>query len=120
MDKLAWGKQALGIFSIALGVAATLAPRRFAGTIGLDDTPEKVAAFGAREIGAGAALLAPVKPSPFLWTRVVGDAFDLYAIAKAYRSPAAKRRLLTMAGAAVLAITALDVLTATTATLKRR
>jgi hypothetical protein len=97
-------------------MAAVIAPRRFAGGIGLDKSPEMVAAFGARELAAGAALLSPVKPSPFLWTRVIGDAMDLWGLGAAFRAPGAKRNVLMIATGVVLVITVLDVLTAAEAT----
>ena len=120
MNKLTIIKRGLGVLSIGLGLAAVIAPRRFGARIGLDDSPEKVAAFGARELGAGAALLSPVKPSPFLWTRVLGDAMDLYALTTAVGAPGAKRNLLTAAIAGVVAITILDVLVAAEATSRHR
>jgi hypothetical protein len=79
-----------------------------------------VAAFGARELAAGAALLSPVKPSPFLWTRVAGDAFDLLGLAKAFRRPGAKRGLLGLAAGTVIAITVIDFLAAGAATARNR
>jgi len=65
---LTLAKRVLGFGSLALGLYAVIAPRRFADLVGMASKPEAVAAFGARELGAGAALLSPVKPSPFLWT----------------------------------------------------
>jgi hypothetical protein len=116
MNRVEIAKRVIGVFSIGLGLTAVLAPRRFCGIIGLDKSPEKVAAFGARELAAGAGLLSPVKPSPFLWTRVLGDAFDLHALVTAFRDADAKRRILTVATAGVLVITALDVVVAIEAT----
>jgi len=120
MDRLTIAKQAIGIFSIGLGLAAVIAPRRFAAAVGLDKSPEKVAAFGARELGAGAALLSPVKPSPFLWTRVLGDAFDLWGLATAFRTAGSKRTVLGIATVSVVAITVLDIVVAIEATRERR
>jgi hypothetical protein len=116
MDQLTLAKRALGLFSLGLGVVAVAGPRRFSRTIGLDQSPELVAAFGARELAAGAALLSPVKPSPFLWTRVIGDAFDLAGLAKAFRQPGAKKTLLGLAAGGVVAIAVLDILAAAKAT----
>jgi len=120
MDRLTAVKRGLGLFSLGLGILAVASPRKFSARIGLDQSPEMVAAFGARELAAGAALLSPVKPSPFLWTRVVGDAFDLFGLAKAFREPDAKRGLLGLAAGTVIAITAIDFLTAATATQQNR
>lgn len=112
MDRISIAKRAIGAFSIGLGLAAVLAPRRFCRVVGLNKSPEKIAAFGARELAAGAALLSPVKPSPFLWTRVAGDATDLWGLANAFRATDAKRGLLAAATIGVLTITALDILVA--------
>lgn len=120
MDRLTLAKQAIGIFSVGLGLTAVLWPRRFGSAIGLDQSAEKVAAFGARELAAGAALLSPVKPSPFLWTRVLGDGLDLYGLVSAFRTPGAKRKVLAAATAGVLMITAIDIITAIHATDRRR
>jgi hypothetical protein len=119
-DTLTLAKRALGLLSLGLGLAAVVAPRRFAGAVGLDSGPEKVAAFGARELAAGAALLSPVKPSPFLWTRVLGDGLDLYAIGSALRKPNARKAVLAAAAAGVLAITVLDFVVAAEATHRDR
>ena len=120
MDKLTAVKRALGVFSLGLGALAVASPRQFSSKIGLHQSPEMVAAFGAREFAAGAALLSPVKPSPFLWTRVLGDAFDLFGLAKAVRQPGAKRSLLTLAAGTVIAITIIDFITASEATERGR
>jgi hypothetical protein len=119
-DGLTIAKRALGLLSLGLGLMAVVAPRRFAAGVGLTNSPEKMAAFGARELAAGAALLSPVKPSPFLWTRVLGDGLDLYGLGKALGEPGAKRTALTAATAGVLAITLLDILIAAEATRRDR
>lgn len=103
-------KQGVGVASVLLGLAALTAPRRFADAIGVSDetSAEAIAAFGSRELAAGAALLAPVKFGPFLWMRVAGDAMDLGGLALAARKPKADRKLLALASIAVIAITAFD------------
>ncbi|AYV48564.1 hypothetical protein CFHF_19915 [Caulobacter flavus] len=103
-------KQGVGAASVILGLAALIAPRRFAGLIGAspDTSAEAIAAFGSRELAAGAALLAPVKFGPFLWLRVAGDAMDLGGLALAGRKPAADKKLLAIASVAVVAITLFD------------
>ena len=81
--------------------------------IGIDTRgagPAVMRAFGAREIGAGiAVLLRPNKPLP-LWARVVGDAMDLTFLALATRSRRASGTRLALAAAAVAGVTALDVI----------
>ncbi len=107
-------KQALGVASVLLGLAALTAPRRFASAIGVSTatSPEAVAAFGSRELAAGAALLSPVKFGPFLWMRVAGDAMDLGGLALAARKPGADRKLLALVGTAVVAIAIFDLVLA--------
>lgn len=105
-------KRALGLVSIALGIAAVVAPQRFAHELGLDHDAETVSAFGAREIAAGAGLLSPVPPSPWLWMRVGGDLMDAFALRKAVRGDNPRRHI-ALAATAVLGLIALaDVLLA--------
>jgi hypothetical protein len=52
-DRLA---RALGWFSIALGLAELLAPRRIASALGMEGKEALVRVFGAREIAAGSCL----------------------------------------------------------------
>src|SRR5262245_22557173 len=70
----------LGWFSIALGAAELVMPRKLASLIGVDPEgagPTVMRAMGIREIGAGVAcLLSPARPIP-LWARVAGDLVDL-------------------------------------------
>lgn len=110
MTALTRVKQGVGVASVLLGLAALIAPRRFARAIGASaaTSAEAIAAFGSRELAAGAALLAPVKFGPFLWMRVAGDAMDLGGLALAARKPSADRRLLAIASIAVVAITVFD------------
>jgi len=109
-DRLGRG---LGMFSLALGVTEVLAPKMLGNLIGIDTRgagPAVMRAFGAREIGAGiAVLLRPNKPLP-LWARVVGDAMDLTFLALATRSRRASGTRLAIAAAAVAGVTALDVI----------
>ncbi|PVM83376.1 hypothetical protein [Caulobacter endophyticus] len=110
MVALARIKQGVGVASALLGLAALIAPRQFARAIGTGAAtpPEAIAAFGSRELAAGAALLAPVKFGPFLWMRVAGDVMDLGGLALAVRKPGADKKLLAIASFAVIAIAAFD------------
>ena len=105
----------LGLFSIALGAAEMMAPRSMARLIGLEDTPDtesRLRAFGAREIGSGIAILMQPQSSVPVWSRVAGDALDL-AVLGANLGPDNPDRDRTMAAAAaVLGVTALDVICA--------
>jgi hypothetical protein len=113
-------KRILGFVSLGLGLAAVAAPRRFSRAIGLEETPETIAAFGAREIAAGSGLLSPVRPGPWLWLRVGGDVMDLVALGKAAQPHNPRRWVAGIAAAAVAGIVVLDVILAAHATLHPR
>jgi len=73
----------LGIFSIALGAAELIAPRRISRAIGSDSlrSQKVIRAFGVRELAAGAGLIAAPAHSTLVWNRVLGDVLDLSALA---------------------------------------
>jgi uncharacterized membrane protein len=105
--------QRLGWFSIGLGVAQIVAPRRVARMIGVNDSDRNKAvmrAVGVREIAAGIGLLSDPKPTGFAVARVAGDLMDLAMLGNALRSSVNDRGKTTVATAAVLGIGALDVL----------
>ena len=109
---------ALGYFSIALGAAELLAPRRVARMIGVpvDDTTTNILrAYGARELAAGIAILADPHDARWLWSRVAGDAVDLASLGAAALDERAEPAPLSLAAMSVLGVTALDVLAATRA-----
>jgi len=110
---LAAGKLASGLalFSIGLGLAEALAPGAMARLIGVDqDQTSNIRALGLREIGHGAAILMSNKPTAAVWSRVGGDAIDLAYLGYAATDYNANKSRLIMAAAAVLGVTALDVL----------
>jgi uncharacterized membrane protein len=103
----------LGWFSLGLGLTELLAPKFIARISGV---PERRAGtirlFGVREIASGIAIFAQKNPAQAVWSRVAGDALDLASLGLACTSPDAKRGRITFATANVLAVTALDVITA--------
>ena len=103
----------LGIFSIALGLAEVAATRRIARALGNDHRAGRVTlrAFGAREMLAGAGLLAAPAYSTPVWNRVAGDAMDLAALGLAARK-APRRRAVWAALAFVVGATVVDALVA--------
>ena len=102
----------LAVFSIGLGLAELLAPRKVARLIGLpDDHDNLLRALGARELAAGIGIMQG-NPGTFLWARVAGDAMDLGLLAAGLNSDRHDRRRLSIAIAAVAGVTALDVLAA--------
>jgi hypothetical protein len=105
----------LGWFSIALGVAELAAPDSVARFIGVVPTERNVTtlrAYGAREVGAGLAILAQPDRATWLWSRVAGDALDLATLAAAMNDDSTDKGRAMFATAAVLGVTALDVLCA--------
>lgn len=103
--------QQLGWFSIALGLTEVLATRRLTRTLGMHGDERTLRLYGVREIISGIGLLTSPNPTPWLWTRVAGDALDLGTMAKAYQY-SNKQRNLTLAMANVAVVTALDVMCA--------
>ncbi|HYD87568.1 MAG TPA: hypothetical protein VEA80_08850 [Vitreimonas sp.] len=101
----------LGAFSIALGLAELLAPRRLNDAIGAD-APNLTRAYGAREIITGAGLLAAKDPTPWIWARLAGDVLDLATLAAAGRGANSKGASIGTAIALVAGVTALDLLSA--------
>lgn len=77
----------LGVFSIALGAAELIATRKLARTLGVDHRTGRTTLrlFGAREVMAGAGLLAAPAHSALMWNRVAGDMMDLTALGLAAR-----------------------------------
>lgn len=106
---------ALGWFSIGLGLAEVVAPGGLARLIGIDDdarTRAVLRSYGLRELAAGAGILATDRPAGWLWSRVAGDMLDLSSLGKAMASSDNDRIRLGVAAAAVAGVTALDILCA--------
>jgi hypothetical protein len=100
----------LGYFSIALGLAQVLAPRAISRGVGLHGRESLMRACGAREIATGVAILTSHDPTPWIWGRIGGDAFDLATLGTAMtEADEEDRRSLSLTAVAVLGVTALDV-----------
>ena len=98
-----------GIESIHTDVLGELMPHRVTRNLGLDVSPSLIRLFGAREIGAGLAVLTyPDNPAP-VWGRVAGDVLDVAVLGTALGQGNRRRGAAVAATLAVLAITALDV-----------
>ena len=109
-ERLARG---LAWFSIGLGLAEVIAPRGIQSIAGVKgDRTTIVRLLGVREIAHGVAILSQRRPAQGVWSRVGGDALDLAGMAAAFMSPGTDRIRLTAATAAVLGVTALDILCA--------
>jgi uncharacterized membrane protein len=98
----------LGWFSVGLGVAQTVAPRRVARLIGLkgdEGQSRPMRAIGLREIATGVGVLGESRPAEWLWARVGGDVIDLALLAKAESK---RRARVAAAMAAVAGVTVAD------------
>ena len=103
---------ALGWFSIGLGLAELAAPRALAQLIGVKDedkTRDVLRGYGMREIAAGIGILSRPQPAGWLWGRVAGDLLDLSSLGSALGSSRSNRVRVGAATAAVIGVTALDV-----------
>jgi hypothetical protein len=106
VDRLARG---LGWFSIGLGIAELIAPRRITRTLGMEGKEALVRSYGVREIGAGILSLSIDKQAG-LWSRVAGDGLDIATLVPALRTDNPKRGNVGLAIAMVLGVTVLDLL----------
>jgi uncharacterized membrane protein len=105
----------LGWFSVGLGLAQLADPGRVARFIGVNDddkTRGTMRAIGLRELASGVSILSRPRPAGAVWSRVAGDTMDLALLGKALSSDENDRGRTAAATAAVLGITALDVLCA--------
>jgi uncharacterized membrane protein len=103
----------LGWFSIGLGLAQIVSPGGVARLIGVPDDSKNrglMRAIGMREIATGVGILSRPRPAGWVRARVGGDMMDLTLLGAAFRSDDAETNRVAMATAAVLGVTALDVM----------
>jgi len=101
---------ALGWFSIGLGLAELLMPKKLGSLIGVSDHHGLMRSMGLREIGAGVGILSQNQPAGWMQARVGGDMLDLALLGAAFTSSRSDRARLAIAAAAVGGVTALDIL----------
>jgi uncharacterized membrane protein len=105
---------ALGWFSIGLGLAQIAAPRGVARLIGVRDDGRSVSIMrmiGVREIASGIGILSQARRHPsWMWSRVAGDVMDLALLGNALNAKRGDRNRIVSATAAVLGVAALDVI----------
>lgn len=103
----------LGQNAIGLGLLGLLIPRGLNRFLGITASEEVTRlAFGAREMASGVALFIDPTKASALWARVAGDAFDIAVLGSLSRPENPRRGNARIALGVVLAVTALDVLTA--------
>jgi uncharacterized membrane protein len=101
--------EALGWFSIGLGIVELAAPRLLARLIGVNGGARMIRMYGLREIVNGIAILgARNQKGRWVQARVAGDALDLASLGVAMVSPDAQRGKVALATMAVAGVTALD------------
>jgi uncharacterized membrane protein len=103
-QKIAHG---LGWFSIGLGAALLIAPRRVSHAVGLNGRGGMLPLIGLREIVTGLGILSEERPAKWLWGRVAGDVMDLALLASAPKHNGERTRS-ALAMAAVGGIALLD------------
>jgi len=101
--------QGLGVFSIGLGLTELFAPHLITRMLGMEGRETLVRSYGLREIAAGAGLLTADNLSPWMWSRVGGDALDLATLALGMHEDNEQRDNVILAAVAVGGITALDI-----------
>jgi hypothetical protein len=101
----------LGVVGMGIGLAEIVAPKWLSKQLGVRHRPTLMRAMGAREVASGVGIVARHNPTPAQWTRVIGDVIDIALLALAVRD-SRKRNVVFAALGAVLAIGALDLLTA--------
>jgi uncharacterized membrane protein len=105
----------LGWFSIGLGLTEVVAPGSIARLIGVRDEEETCSllrCYGLREIASGVGILKQPRSAGWVWSRVAGDLLDLASLGSAMNQNGVNRGRIGTATAAVLGVTALDVLCA--------
>jgi hypothetical protein len=77
---------ALGWFSIGLGLTELVAAKPIARALGFRNAT-LFRAYGVREVLAGIGLLTQRKKGPWIWARIAGDALDVATLGKALFNP---------------------------------
>jgi hypothetical protein len=106
---------ALAWLSIGLGAAELFAPRAVARLAGIrkpKGVSSTVRALGARKLANGAAILANPRQPAWLWSRVAGDGLDLWMMQRARQQRGVHDARFKVASAAVMAVTAADMMVA--------
>jgi len=112
--------QFLGWFSIGLGLAELVAPRKVEKAAGVPGNYKILTPLlGVREITAGLGILTQDKPKEWLWSRVVGDMMDLALLGAAFGSKRSDTKRLAIATTMVAGVTALDIVASKQASQER-
>jgi hypothetical protein len=103
----------IGQTAIGLGFWGALFPKSVKRTLGVTaSTPTVQALFGVRELITGFTLAGDPTKAGMLWARVAGDVCDIAVLSSLDRPQNPKRGNAKVALGLVLAVTALDLITA--------
>ncbi len=120
-DPSATVSQMIGMTASALGLWGLLFPHSVKRTLGVRAPPGVIrAVFGARELWSGVNLSSDPTRTEILWARVAADVFDIAALKGLSRPTNPRSGAARFALGAVLAITALDLITAARMSTVRR
>jgi uncharacterized membrane protein len=100
---------ALGWFSVGLGLTELLVPRGVARAIGAPENASLMRGLGVRELTTGLGILLGRNSDAWVQSRVAGDLIDLALLGASFRARRAEPAKLAAATVAVLGVTALDV-----------
>jgi uncharacterized membrane protein len=106
---------ALGWFSLGLGVAECIMPKQIARLIGVrphSSTTGVIRSVGAREILSGIGMFTQRMPVGWLWARVGGDVMDISLLGSALTAKKTNKTRIAATMAAVVGIATLDALCA--------
>jgi uncharacterized membrane protein len=106
---------ALGWFSIGLGLAQVVVPANVARLAGTDPSPrtlQLMRALGLREISSGIGILSGKRTDDWVRARVAGDMMDLALLGRLLLSESSDRGKTLASTVAVAGVTALDMLAA--------
>jgi hypothetical protein len=103
----------IGMTAVGLGVWGMLFPNSVKRALGVrSPAPVVQTLFGVREMITGVTLASDPTKAEMLWARVVGDAFDIAILKSLDRRENPSRGGARVALGVVLAVTALDLVTA--------
>ena len=100
----------LGWFSVALGAAELVLPGGLASLVGVRKHRMLFRMLGIRELVSGVGILTRKNSTPWLWSRVAGDAMDLALLGTALTLPGTKQKRVAAAAAAVAGVAVLDLM----------
>ena len=101
--------QALGVFSIMLGIIELIWGGPLGRALGLSGQEWIVRVYGAREFLNGVLILASKDPTPWIWLRVIGDALDAGTLVYGYTRDPSKLVNIIIAFVAVTPVVIADI-----------